>query len=59
MKDSEYYVQKANLFARLAVEARSTPEREGFTGVAAGYLELAKTAAKRKVRVAVRQPLKA
>jgi hypothetical protein len=49
MRETEHYVEQARLFSRLAAEARSHAERDGFTSVAAGYLALAKRAARHEL----------
>ena len=49
MRETQHYAEQAKLFARLAAEARSEAEREGFSSVAAGYLSLAKRAATREL----------
>jgi hypothetical protein len=50
MTDTERFAEKALIFARMAAEARNAAEREGFAGVAAGYLRLAKRTTTREVR---------
>jgi hypothetical protein len=50
MGETRAYAEMAQRFARLAAEATSEAERDGYRGLAAAYLQLAKDAAHVEVR---------
>lgn len=52
MHDSKHYTEQAQRFARLAAQAPSAQERDGYARLAAGYLQLAKDAASMELRAA-------
>ena len=49
MQDARYYIEKARKLGAKAHVAATPDEREGYNGLAAGYLHLAKELAKREV----------
>jgi len=50
MHDSKHYTEQAQRFARMAAQAPSAQERDGYASLATGYLQLAKDAADMELR---------